>query len=46
MVYVRLVRSHVDDEMDKINTITITITNHKNFTPQVSRDLWNGGTSV
>jgi len=20
--------------------------NHKNFTPQVSRDLWNGGTSV
>jgi len=20
--------------------------NQKNFTPQVSRDLWNGGTSV
>ena len=32
--------------LQRVEDIIRAESNHKNFTPQVSRDLWNGGTSV
>ena len=35
-----------DDAVERAVCARGSDSNHKNFTPQVSRDLWNGGKSV